>query len=58
VPSQDVRQVPLAPRLESLFSIQVAPESRGRLLFLVALMVALVLISNLAQFIWRRDRGR
>lgn len=58
VPSQDVRQVPLAPGLESLFSIQVAPESRGRLLFLVVLMLALVVISNLAQFIWRRDRVR
>ena len=58
VPSQDVRQVPLTPRHESLLSIQVAPESRGRLLFLVVLMVALVVVSNLAQFIWLRDKAR
>lgn len=58
VPSQDVRQVPLTPRHESLFSIQVAPESRGRLLFLVVLMVTLVVVSNLAQFIWLREKVR
>ena len=57
VPSAGVRQVPLAPRFESVFSIQVAEHSRGRLLGLFGLLLALLLASNLAQFFWRRQRG-
>lgn len=57
VPSAGVRQVPLAPRFESVFSIQVAEHSRGRLLGLFGLLLALLLASNLAQFFWHRQRG-
>ncbi len=57
VPSAEVRQVPLAPRFESVFSIQVAEHSRGRLLGLFGLLLALLLASNLAQFFWHRQRG-
>ncbi len=49
VPSAGVRQVPLAPRFESVFSIQVAEHSRGRLLGLFGLLLALLLASNLGQ---------
>ncbi|MBH3422470.1 type III secretion system inner membrane ring lipoprotein SctJ [Pseudomonas gessardii] len=56
VPSADVRQVPLAPRYETVFSIQVTEESRSRLLGLFGLMVALLLVSNLGQYVWQRSR--
>lgn len=58
VPSQDVRQVPLAPRYETFLSIQVAEASRSRLLGLVMLMLALLLVSNLAQYLWMRGKFR
>ncbi len=57
VPSVDVRQTPLAPRMETLLSIQVAEASSTRLLGLFGLMLALLVISNLAQFFWHRGRG-
>jgi type III secretion protein J len=35
----------------------VAEHSRGRLLGLFGLLLALLLASNLAQFFWHRQRG-
>jgi type III secretion protein J len=39
-----------------VFSIQVAEESRGRLLGLFGLLFALLLVSNLGQYLWQRSR--
>ena len=57
VPSADVRQVPLAPHYDTLFSIQVTEDSRGRLIGLFGVMVALLLVSNAAQFMWHRTQA-
>ncbi|MQL47929.1 EscJ/YscJ/HrcJ family type III secretion inner membrane ring protein [Photorhabdus khanii] len=56
VPAAGVRQVPLAPRYSTLFSIQVTEESQGRLIGILVLLLALLFISNLAQFLWHRSR--
>lgn len=56
VPSVGVRQALPAPRFKTLFSIQVMEESRARFLGLLGLLMALLLVSNLAQFMWLRNR--
>ena len=58
VPSADVRQSPLMPRNTSLFSIEVSEGSKWRLGGLIALLLALVVTSNLAQYMWHRSRSR
>lgn len=58
VPSADVRQSPLMARNTSLFSIEVSEDSKWRLGGLIALLLALVVTSNLAQFMWHRRRSR
>lgn len=58
VPSTGVRQVPLPERYESLFSIQVAEGSRGRLMALIGLLVGLLMLTNSAQFFWFKYKGR
>ncbi len=52
VPSSQVRQVPLPERYDTLFAIQVAETSRGRLIALVALLAGLLILTNAAQFCW------
>lgn len=57
VPSAEVRQVQLATRNDSVFSIQVAEGSRTRLLGLLGLMLALLVLSNVVQYLFSRRRA-
>ncbi|WP_353620524.1 type III secretion system inner membrane ring lipoprotein SctJ [Pseudomonas sp. MWU13-3659] len=56
VPSTEVRQVLPATRYDTLLSIQVAEASRPRLLGIIGLLLGLLVLSNLAQFLWSRQR--
>ncbi len=58
LPSTEVRQLAVSEQYASLFSIQVAQSSRGRLMILVSLLVGLLILTNFAQFFWFRYRGR
>ncbi|WCH24974.1 type III secretion inner membrane ring lipoprotein SctJ [Aeromonas salmonicida] len=58
VPSADVRQSPLMQRNTTLFSIEVGEGSKWRLGGLIVLLLALVVTTNLAQFMWHRRRSR
>jgi type III secretion protein J len=58
VPSADIRQMPLMARNTSLFSIEVSEGSKWRLAGLIALLLTLVVTTNLAQYMWHRSRGR
>ncbi|MFR9717975.1 type III secretion system inner membrane ring lipoprotein SctJ [Aeromonas diversa] len=58
VPSADIRQMPLVSRNTSLFSIEVSESSKWRLGGLIALLLLLVVTTNLAQYLWHRSRSR
>ena len=58
VPSADIRQTQLMARNTSLFSIEVSEGSKWRLGVLIALLLTLVVTSNLAQYLWHRSRSR
>ncbi|MNT85517.1 Yop proteins translocation lipoprotein J precursor [compost metagenome] len=58
VPSADIRQMPLMSRNTSLFAIEVSEASKWRLSGLIALLLALLVTTNLAQYLWHRSRSR
>lgn len=58
VPSADIRQMPLVSRNTSIFSIEVSESSKWRLTGLIALLLMLVVTTNLAQYMWHRSRSR
>lgn len=56
IPATSVRQTHAAPAFDSVFSIKVAENSSARLLLAFALLILLLVVSNVAQFLWWRSR--
>lgn len=57
VPSTQARQLRPGARHATLLSIQVMEGSRLRLLALVGALLGMLLLSNLAQYLWWRQRA-
>lgn len=58
VPSTQARQPLAGPRHVTLLSIQVLEGSRWRLLTLLGVLLGILVLSNLAQYLWWHQRAR